>query len=122
MHRIFVYGTLRRGEYAHDLISRSSQSQFLGEHKTSHKYHLYDQGSFPGIAINETMEGGVFGEVFEVDDACLRDLDRYEGVAEGLFKRAVIELEDGSEALAYLIVRPNYSGKVVSGRWNRGSA
>lgn len=114
--KLFVYGTLRRGEYAHELLSQNG-AKFIRECKTHFKYQLYDQGSFPGMTI-EDKPGGVHGELFEVSEECLKDTDRYEGVDSGLFSRQEIEIDDGEKAIAYLIQK-SVGRRIPNGIWGR---
>ena len=95
--RIFVYGTLRRGEVAHKLLANAS---FIGEGRTTAHFQLLDLGDYPGMT-----EGGmtsVMGEVYEVDETLLGVLDRYEGYPE-LYDRKTIHLEEGGSATTYLL-------------------
>lgn len=114
MAKMFVYGTLKRGQSAHDLMEGS---KFLGEMSTHPRYSLYNMGGFPGMGEGKEA-GGVHGELFEVDEDCLWRVDRYEG-APHLFKRAVIELADGTKAEAYMFNR-SLAGRprIKSGVWN----
>ena len=117
MSRIFVYGTLKRGFSAHDLMGNSA---FVGEFRTHPRYHLYDVGSFPTIAETNEHGNGVLGEVYEVDNkAVMQRLDYYEGVARGLFRKELIDLSDGSQATAYMYNHQSSgsSRKIESGEW-----
>lgn len=101
MATLFVYGTLKKGFSAHRIL-KQAPAAFLGEAKTKPEYHLYDVGSFPGIIIDATSDGGVHGELYQVPEAAFKNLDRYECVSTGLFRRDEIELEDGTKAYAYI--------------------
>jgi gamma-glutamylcyclotransferase (GGCT)/AIG2-like uncharacterized protein YtfP len=114
MVTVFVYGTLKQGFEAHDLLGDSAK--FLGPAVTHERYHLYCQGHFPGMVIDEEASGGVHGELYEVTEETIPWLDRYEAVDSGLFCRAEIELADGNTALAYLYCRQPGT-KVESGVW-----
>jgi gamma-glutamylcyclotransferase (GGCT)/AIG2-like uncharacterized protein YtfP len=116
MSRLFVYGTLKCGGRAHDLLERYN-SQFLGEFTTDPNYHLYNLGWFPGMVIDEMIEGGVCGELYEVTKACLESMDQYEGHPH-LFRRENIILCDGSTAIAYIYMQ-EFSGcpRVEEGKW-----
>ena len=75
MHLLFVYGTLKKG------CSRSSvmeSSRFIGVAKTTPNYKLYDCGTYPALVASEN--GGVWGELYEVDDSVMSRLDQIEGV------------------------------------------
>lgn len=116
MSKLFVYGTLKKGYSAHYLLERWSPT-FLGKAQTQPNYGLYDQGPFPGM-VQEAAGGGVHGEVYEVTEKCLEAMDQYEAVDHGLFRRAEVELTDGSKAIAYLICKPSRNAyKVQSGVW-----
>lgn len=117
MSKLFVYGTLKRNHGAHHLLRRYNPT-FLGEVKTHSRYHLYNQGWFPGMIKDESNDGGVVGELFEVPESCLKATDTYESVDSGLFSRETIELEDGTSAIAYLICNPSkHAKRVDSGIW-----
>lgn len=72
-HQVFVYGTLLRGEVNHHLLAGA---QFLGPHRTLPCFALYLLGAYPGA-----VRGGhcaLVGEIYGVDRAGLRRLDRLE--------------------------------------------
>jgi gamma-glutamylaminecyclotransferase len=110
-NRLFVYGTLRRGERAHGLLARAT---FLGNVRTEAGYQLRDLGPFPAL-----VRGGgasVTGELYVVSRALLLRLDRYEGVD---YLRSAITLDDGTAAEAYL-AGPEIEGlgePIRSGDW-----
>lgn len=117
MARIFVYGTLKRGFHAHGLM-QNAPAAFLREATTAPRFQLYDIGAFPGLVEDESLEGGVKGELFEVPEAALKDLDRYECVSRGLFRRGEVELEDGSKSLAYFFnMSLEGAHRIESGVW-----
>lgn len=119
MAKIFVYGTLKKGFHAHHLISESPSS-FYSEIRTSKNYHLYDVGSFPGLVFDSSTDGkGVLGELYEIPEAAFKSLDRYECVSTGLFRREVIELEDGTQANTYIFNSDlDNAIKIDDGLWN----
>ncbi|MFV0576388.1 MAG: gamma-glutamylcyclotransferase [Vibrio sp.] len=67
--RVFVYGTLRRGESNHFLLENS---EFLGDYMTEDRFNLFSLGPYPAA-----IEGNspLIGEVYLVDDATLAKLD-----------------------------------------------
>jgi gamma-glutamylaminecyclotransferase len=118
MAKLFVYGTLKQGFHAHFLLKKAPAALY-GEIRTRPEYHLYDVGSFPGLILDVASQGGVTGELYEVPQSAFKDLDRYECVGTGLFKREIIELEDGTKAYAYLFNSDlENASKVESGRWD----
>lgn len=115
----FTYGTLQTGRSAHSFLSRHN-AQSLGQIKTDPHYHLYDVG-FPGMVLEEKPGVGVTGELFEAPEAAFPDMDRYEGISHGLFKKEKVTLEDGREATAYIFNRLDRKRhpKIDSGIWNQ---
>ena len=93
-HIVFVYGTLKRGyPNAHVGMPRAS---FIGEARTVERYPLVIGGEwFVPNLINEPGEGfQVTGEVYQVDDAVLADLDALETVhLPNGYRRFEIEIE-----------------------------
>jgi gamma-glutamylcyclotransferase (GGCT)/AIG2-like uncharacterized protein YtfP len=84
---LFVYGTLRRGGPAHD---RLAGCEHVGEGKVGGV--LYDiDGRFP--ALLHYGETPVYGEIWRCPAELLLQLDRFEGVDSGLFRRRGIEVE-----------------------------
>src|SRR4051812_12996853 len=87
---LFVYGTLKRGCSNHDHLAGQ---RFVGPARTQPGFRLYDLGGYPGIVAQPDDTLGVIGEVWAVDDDILRDLDQFEGVHEGLYRRELIGLQ-----------------------------
>ena len=73
-HLVFVYGTLRSGGVGAMSI-RFPNSEFIADAKVSGS--LYDLGAYPGLLLNES-NSAVIGEVYEVDDETLNELDDFE--------------------------------------------
>jgi len=54
---------------------------------------MYDLGDYPGLAEVDPGSGiEVQGEIYQVDQACLRQLDQVEGVDQGLYQRREVHL------------------------------
>lgn len=114
--RIFCYGTLKRGHGANRFL-QDHDAVFVGESVTHARYSLYRLGWFPGMIIDEDVNGGVLGELYEVTEDCLDLLDDYEGHP-SLFRREEIELQDGSKAISYLYQRNcSVAERVEGGDW-----
>jgi gamma-glutamylaminecyclotransferase len=111
-HKVFVYGSLRRFGALNFYLS---DSQFLGDTKTGKEFTLFSLGPFP--ALVKTGDTAVIGELYEVSDATLAQLDRAEGHPD-FYVRTRILLDDGSEVYAYLLpVVPTGCEVVQSGDW-----
>lgn len=93
--RLFVYGSLRRGGSAHALLEGA---RFLGAARTAPGFELWDCGEYPGIGRGGPAQ--VVGELYEVPDAQMAELDEYEGP---LYAREILELEGGGQAEAYVL-------------------
>lgn len=74
MSKVFVYGTLKRGYHNHRLLIGT---KFLGV-GILHDYGVFNMSvGFPGIKYSEGNY--VVGEVYEVSDITLANLDILEG-------------------------------------------
>lgn len=115
MKTIFVYGSLKSGKSKNFYLTRSD-SKLLGATKTAPNYKLVQQWfqNYPSM-IEDEKGVSIEGELWQVSDETLRDLDDIEGVARGLFKRVPIKLHNGSEVEAYLAVEKPFL------YWNAGS-
>lgn len=113
--RLFVYGSLMRGEPAHPLLEGA---RFVAEASTAPGFALRDFGDWPGML--REGDGAVRGEVFAVPDALVPTLDRYEDHPQ-VFVRQEIELADGSRAETYLVRAERADGRprLASGDWRR---
>jgi gamma-glutamylcyclotransferase (GGCT)/AIG2-like uncharacterized protein YtfP len=115
-HLVFIYGTLRRGE-AGSMSIRFPNSKFIGDAKVNGS--LYDLGAYPGLLLNES-NSVVTGEVYEVDDETLKELDDFEGSSHYLRKQFEVSL--GTERRVCWTYEPNpefYSPAklITSGDW-----
>jgi gamma-glutamylcyclotransferase (GGCT)/AIG2-like uncharacterized protein YtfP len=88
-HLVFVYGTLRRGN-AGAMSMRFPNAKFIEDAKVSGS--LFDLGAYPGLLLNES-NSLVVGEVYEVDDEILNELDEFEASSNYWRKQAEVSLE-----------------------------
>jgi gamma-glutamylcyclotransferase (GGCT)/AIG2-like uncharacterized protein YtfP len=100
-HLVFVYGTLRRGG-AGAMSIRFPNSKFIADATISGS--LYDLGAYPGLLLNES-NSLVTGEVYEVDDELLNELDAFE--ASSNYWRKQVEISLGAERRTCWIYEPN---------------
>lgn len=117
MTRLFVYGTLKRG---HRAAARLASQRFVGMAQTGPGFVLYALDGYPGLVREPEAPEGVTGELWLVDDAGLRDLDAYEGVAEGLYRRESIPIvADGlpDTAETYVYARTVAGRARIGGVW-----
>jgi gamma-glutamylcyclotransferase (GGCT)/AIG2-like uncharacterized protein YtfP len=74
---LFVYGTLKSGEQAHELLAGQ---EFVRAAQTVPIYRLYGLGWHPGLVTDRAAGLAIQGELWAVDEATLAKLDEYEGV------------------------------------------
>lgn len=109
---LFVYGTLKRGGRGHRWIARQ---RFLREATTSPKFRLYDLGSYPGLVRDTTNGLSVAGELWEVDETCLSELDDFEYAPE-LYVRDAVEVEGMSDRVESYIYNKAIPAGARSGK------
>lgn len=115
-HLVFIYGSLRRGE-AGAMSIRFPTSKFIADAKVSGS--LYDLGAYPGLLLNES-NSLVTGEVYEVDEETLKQLDDFE--ASSHYVRKQVEISLGTDRRTCWTYEPNpefYSlhTLITSGDW-----
>lgn len=120
MTTVFVYGTLKRGGSNHAFLAHQ---RYLGDARTAPGFTLYSLGDFPGMVRAPGDTAGVTGELWVVDDGCLAELDRLEGLDEGLYERIDVILAPNhlaTSAQTYLYARPNDGLSPVGDTWPVG--
>src|SRR5918992_3224321 len=100
-HLVFVYGTLRRGN-ARSMSVRFPNSKYIADAKVTGS--LYDLGAYPGLLLDES-KSSVIGEVYEVDDEILKELDDFE--ASSYYRRKQVEISLGTHRKACWIYEPD---------------
>lgn len=115
-HLVFVYGTLRRGG-AGAMSVRFPGAKFIADAKVSGR--LYDLGAHPGVLLDES-DSTVMGEVYEVDDELLNELDEFE--ASSHYRRKQVEISLGTHTRPCWVYEPEpefYSPRtlITSGDW-----
>lgn len=115
-HLVFVYGSLRRGS-AGAMSVRFPASKFIAEAHVNGS--LYDLGDYPGLLLNEA-NSLVTGEVYEVDDELLNELDAFE--ASSNYRRKQVEISLGGDRKVCWTYEPDpefYSLRtlITSGDW-----
>ena len=126
MHRVFVYGSLKRGRYNNDLLR---ESRFIGERITQDEtWIMRSLGGFPGVVkqYHGGLSASICGDLYEVDDMTLARLDRLESNGH-FYNRELVKLRDESEpAWMYVLInshsfgmtmQPLYEGDNFIYRW-----
>jgi gamma-glutamylcyclotransferase (GGCT)/AIG2-like uncharacterized protein YtfP len=99
---LFVYGSLMPGHRRWPVLARHA----LTWREATTPGALWDTGQgWPAARFDGADAEPVPGWVVEVEpevmDDLLAELDRLEGVAEGLYRRRLVTLDDGTAAWAY---------------------
>ena len=108
MHRVFVYGSLKRGFYNNTLLY---QSRFIGERITQDEtWIMRSLGGFPGVVrkLHGGMSASIFGDLYEVDDMTLARLDRLENNGH-FYSRELVKLRDENETAWMYVLKSEHS-------------
>lgn len=100
-HLLFVYGSLKRGHRHHAELERG---RFVRTVVTAAAYRLLLLGDYPALTCGSRP---VCGELYEVDDALLSNLDAFEGDG---YRRGWVELSDGGEVQTYFAASASTCG------------
>ena len=111
--RVFVYGTLRKGEENHGLLARA---RMLGTTKADDGYTMIDLGDYPAVISNG--KNAVFGEVYEISEDMLKGVDELEECPD-YYRRMLIATPYGN-AWIYVLARlpDEYTCEISSGDWS----
>lgn len=117
---VFVYGTLKKGFLRHSALRNA---KYIGEFKTSPNYlmyHVHPPAGYPALVESESGKE-IVGEVYEINQQILTDLDQIEGVPY-LYRRAEIALQDPEGLLeqpviGYLFQQPVDDLKEIGIQW-----
>ena len=106
-HRIFVYGTLKRGFPNHAVMQGAT---FVGVALTVERYPMIVQGRhFSPAMIPEPGQGHrIVGELWEVDDARLAALDELESIhlPTGYIRETILIEVEGAKLAAAVYFKP----------------
>lgn len=111
--RLFVYGTLLRGERA---AERMTDGVFVESAVTEPRFTLVNLGDYPALVDFGTT--AVHGEVYLVNTSLLMKLDGYEGDE---YIRQAVKLQHSKPASAYIWTASRFDRYPVisSGDWRK---
>lgn len=110
--KVFVYGTLKAGYWNNPILRNSN---FIGEGLTTKKYILQDCGfpyAIPENYAEDNIVLPIIGEVWEVDDHTLRNLDRLEGEGSHYHRRPCNIIVRGNTVLANIYEHFQFSSRL----------
>lgn len=111
-HKVFVYGTLKKGFCNNKLLDGFSCKRAIARGIDLH--------NGPGFPYAKRGNGEVIGELYEVDTQTMKRLDRLEGCP-NLYQREKTEVIVNSqkvEAWIYLSQNATHFEKIESGVWH----
>jgi gamma-glutamylcyclotransferase (GGCT)/AIG2-like uncharacterized protein YtfP len=108
---LFVYGTLKRGGKSHKQLRKENGVRFKSSARIRADLYRLDGEDYPGAVRTATRNRFVKGDLFVLQDPqkTLRNLDEFEGVDEGLFRRDLVHVWARGrqvKAWTYLYARP----------------
>lgn len=106
--RLFVYGTLMRGQPGH---AHLGEAVFLGPHRSEPRFRMLVVSWYPAIIDGDQS---IEGEVFEVSRRQLEALDAYEGDE---YARQTLCTPWGPAYIYVANIADKGLSEVPSGRW-----
>ena len=111
MNRVFVYGTLKRGQRNFHYLQAT---EFVGSYTTEAIFTMYAFGDYP--AVCEQGHHAIQGEIYHVSDAQFRSLDELEWYPD-FYQRIIIPTHYG-DAWMYIVKAELCQGKeLIPGNW-----
>jgi gamma-glutamylcyclotransferase (GGCT)/AIG2-like uncharacterized protein YtfP len=98
VHKLAVYGTLKRGQYNHDVLDGA---KWIGAERVP-GFVMLHHGGFPAAARFD-RRCAISVEVYELDDKVLARCDKLEGTDSGFYKR--IEVESPIYGTMYMYIQ-----------------
>jgi gamma-glutamylcyclotransferase (GGCT)/AIG2-like uncharacterized protein YtfP len=115
--KVFVYGTLKRGNLTKGLDQRNAGVTFVGSAVTSSPtYSLYDLGSCPAAVLSG--DSYISGEVWLIDDRTMYDLDQIEGYP-ACYKRTQVDTTQGRAWIYHIPNIEKYNASSIEPSTNR---
>ena len=108
-NHVFVYGTLKYGLHNHYLLG---DSKFIANAKTKERYSLYANG-IPYVVKTESTSY-ISGEVYEIDNITLNQLDRLEGHPNWYVREEIlVVLDNNNDLKVWIYFYPNKIGNLI---------
>lgn len=100
-HRVFVYGTLKKGNPVRGLDSASGPT-FVGPAVTvDNHFKMIDFGDFPAVLISSSGQQRISGEIFLIPSELMPVLDAIEGYP-NFYDRMIVDTTLGKAWIYYL--------------------
>lgn len=114
IHRVFVYGTLRPKDESYNYLPATHVLWGYAMYNYYHRFPYIEKAGTPDYVV---------GNIIEVDDDGLANLDVYEGVHNNLYSRIKVTVESLDEDVSqkdeevWVYVADEISLKVKQGDW-----
>lgn len=93
---VFVYGTLKSGFHNHELLSKATK---IDKARTLNPfYRMYNLGPHPAVSNNFGAYNYIIGELYEVDEDTMKDLDILEEYP-NMYQRSLVEVVDFEQSI-----------------------
>lgn len=112
MHRIFVYGTLRRGEPNAPYLERAVP---IAPARTAPRFTLLDAGAYP--AATDHGQTALVGDVYGVDTETFAALDSLEGYPVFYSRRVITTTAGDAWIYLWVAARNRHWPVIESGDW-----
>lgn len=123
--RVFVYGTLKRGQ-PNASIFKYCKAECLGLDTITGAFDMLDLGSFPALIpdLEENLSTKIYGEIWAGDDEMLAVLDQLEGHPT-FYKRKKVWSDEMKKRVWVYFLEEEWTGEaddvLVSGCWKASS-
>ncbi len=107
--RVFVYGTLRKGQYNHYLLNKA---RFIKDTRVD-GFQMYSRGFFPFLYEGE---GSIIAELYEINQRIFFSLDLLEGYPHH-YQRKIVSDVNGDEAWIYYFENRNNERYMSNGSY-----
>ena len=112
MNRVFVYGTLKRGQRnAHFMQG----AEFLGLHRTEQIYSMYEFEDYPAVCLRGSQ--AIAGEVYHISDRQFGMLDDLEWYPH-FYQRIEIPTAWGDAWMYVVKFKLCHGKKQIPGTWS----
>ena len=113
MHNIFVYGSLRVGEYNFNAFQTHYNINPIKTNVKLKGYKLFSLGQYPGII--EDLNSTIIGDILQVNEECYKHIHKMEINANYIEKEIKIK-----ELICKIyIYEGNTTNEVIHGDWTR---
>jgi len=111
MNRVFVYGTLKRGQRNQHFMHGA---EFLGQHRTEKIYSMYEFEDYPAVCLCGSQ--AITGEVYHISDRQFRMLDDLEWYPH-FYQRPEISTGWGDAWMYIVKLKLCHDKKQLPGTW-----